>query len=92
MADQEVFDVGNGVPANFNDGTFELEVNGSSKGRQRTVPGELVGALLKRMAQTYGVRTFTAYINDNKVTPADIGSYELGSVTKIGIVAKDSRG
>ena len=92
----EVFDVGNGVPANFNDGTVEVSVNGTSKGRQRIQSGEKTGAFLKRMAKTYGVRTYSAYVDDHKLDTEDVaagGDYEnLNDAQKVSIVAKDSRG
>lgn len=87
----EVFDAGNGVPANFNDGTVKVAVNGSNKGNQRVNPGETLGAFLKRTAQTYGVRTFSAFADGRKLDTADAAKPLVG-VTAIEIVAKDSRG
>lgn len=87
----DVFDAGNGVPANFNDGTVEVKVNGSNKGRKTINSGETLGAFLKRMAQLYGVRTFTAYADGRKLDT----SHASGSLTgyqSIEIVAKDARG
>lgn len=87
----EVFDAGNGVPANFNDGTVELTVNKNSKGRQRVNPGETLGAFLKRSAQTYGVRTFSAFADGRKLDTADAAK-PLTGIQSIEIIAKDSRG
>jgi hypothetical protein len=93
MAD--VFDVGNGVPANFDDGTITVKVtvNGSNKGNLRSTPGQTVGAFLKYWAQSYSVRTFSAYADGRKLDTSDSSKLMASSGFKeIEIVAKDARG
>ena len=91
MAGTDVFDAGNGVAANFADGLVEVEVNGNSKGRINTNANETLGAFLKRQAQTYGVRTFSAYADGLKLSTAD-ATKPMSGIEKVSIVAKDSRG
>jgi hypothetical protein len=91
FAVEEVFDAGNGVAANFSDGRVEVEVNSSSKGRIATTAGETLGAFLKRQAQTYGVRTFSAYADGLKLTTSD-ATKPMSGISKVSIVAKDARG
>lgn len=89
MAD--VFQTGNGVPANFNDGTVEVFVNGTSKGRKATTPGETLGQFLNRQAQSYGVRAFSAYADGRKLDTNGVSGPAV-SVGKVEITAKDARG
>jgi len=91
----EVFDVGNGVPANFDDGTLTLQltINGSKKPSFKSLPNETIGAFLKRAAQTYGVRTFSAYADGRKLDTSDASKALASSGFKeVEIVAKDARG
>lgn len=91
----EVFDTGNGVPANFPTGSVSITINGSKKPNSTPNANETLGMFLKRIAQFYGVRTFSAFSNGGKL---DTGSTLLtqtplaAHVTAIEIVAKDSRG
>lgn len=87
----DVFAVGNGVPANFNDGTVEVFVNGSSKGRKPLVAGETLGAFINRQAQAYGVRTFSAYADGRKLETSGVGG-PVNGTQKLEITAKDARG
>jgi acylphosphatase len=89
MAD--VFQTGNGSPANFSDGTVEVVVNGSSKGRKATTNGETLGAFLNRQAQAYGIRTFTAYADGHKLETSGV-NVPAASKQSIEITAKDARG
>lgn len=89
MAD--VFTTGNGVPANFNDGSIEVTVNGSNKGRKAASAGETLGQFIDRMAKQYGVRTFSAYSSGRKLETSGVA----GPATEhraIELVAKDARG
>jgi acylphosphatase len=89
MAD--VFQVGNGAPANFSDGTVEVVINGTTKGRKSTTSGETLGAFLNRQAQAYGVRTFTAYADGHKLETSQV-NVPASSKQSIEITAKDARG
>ena len=87
----DVFQVGNGVPANYDDGTVELVVNGTKKGRVRINPGENIGAFLTRQAQAYGVRTFSAFGDGRKLDTVEAKN-ALTGIKQIELVAKDARG
>jgi len=87
----DTFEVANGGPGNFADGSIKLTVNGSDKGRMNASPAENLGAFLKRAATQYGVRTFSAYADGRKLDTSDAAKPVTG-ITAIEIVAKDSRG
>lgn len=87
----DVFQTGNGAPANFSDGTIEVVVNGSSKGRKPVNSGETLGAFLNRQAQYFGIKSFSAYADDRKLEVNSV-SGPASSVHKIELTAKDSRG
>jgi hypothetical protein len=87
----DVFQTGNGVPANFNDGTVEVTVAGSNKGRKQINAGETLGQFLNRMAATYGVRTFSAYADGRKLDTSNVNVSAVG-VQKLELIMKDARG
>lgn len=89
-----VFQVGNGAPANFNDGTVEVTVNSSNKGRKPTTAGETLGQFINRMATQYGTRSFTAYANGTKLDPSASATLNASAAQyrSIEITAKDARG
>ncbi len=89
--DDYVFDVGNGEPANFKDGTVKLSVNGTLKEAHASAMGQTVGAFIKAKAQQYGVRTFNVYADGEKLTHGDADN-QASDYNVIEIVAKDSRG
>ena len=91
MSDSTVFQTGNGVPANFNDGTIEVFVNSSNKGRHPALAGETLGQFLDRMAYKYGVRTFSAYADGRKLETSGV-SGSAAAVKSIELTAKDARG
>lgn len=73
----------------FNNGTVELVVNGSNKGSKNT-NSQTLGQFVKSMAQYYGVRTFSVYVDGRKADTSE--SNAQIRATRIEIVAKDSRG
>jgi acylphosphatase len=91
MNDNTIFQTGNGVPANFNDGTIKVVVNGSDKGRKPTTAGETLGQFLNRMASYFGVRTFSAYADGRKLETNAVNG-PVTAVREVEITAKDSRG
>lgn len=88
---EEVFETGNGSPANFTDGRVKVTVNGQAKGYTTVQPGETVGQLLTRQAQAYGVRRFSAFADGHKLTTND-ASRAASGIQQVEIIAKDARG
>jgi hypothetical protein len=72
-----------------NEATVSLKVNGQDKG-EVPATGSL-RAFLTAQATKYGVKTFTAYGDGEKLTTEDSGS-PVSEYTSIEIAAKDSRG
>ena len=67
-----------------------LFVNGQEKGTIDT-SGKKLGEFVTAQAQHAGIRTFSVYIDGRKADTSDSGK-ALTSVSKIELVAKDSRG
>lgn len=91
----DVFDNGNGAPANFPTGAVDVTINGSKKPVAIPNGGETLGAFLKRISTNYGVRTYSAFVNGSKLDPTSSllpQTPAAAHVTAIEIVAKDSRG
>jgi tyrosyl-tRNA synthetase len=74
------------------DNSVEVTINGSNRGRQQTTAGETLGAFIVRQAQNHGVRTFTVYVDGQRVSPKVASARPAGSVRQLAIVAKDVRG
>lgn len=87
----DVFQVGNGSPANFSDGLIEVSVNGQVRNARAQAGTQTIGQFLSQQAQYYGVRTFSAYADGNKLYTSD-SAKPASSFKKVDIVAKDARG
>jgi tyrosyl-tRNA synthetase len=74
------------------DNSVEVIINGSNRGRQQTTAGETLGAFIVRQAQNHGVRTFTVYVDGQRLSPKVASARPAGSVRQLAIVAKDVRG
>jgi hypothetical protein len=86
----EVFHVGNGAPANFNNGSVKLSINGQLK-KTYNAGSQTLGAFVDSQAKAAGIRTFSVYADGRKLTTADSNS-PASSFKEIDLVAKDSRG
>lgn len=89
--DASVFQVGNGAPANFNDGTIKVKVNGTIHSARYSCVGQTIGAVMNSVAQAKGIKAFTAYGDGSKLYPTD-ASKAATSFREVEIVTKDSRG
>ena len=67
-----------------------LFVNGVNKGRVKTENLSIASFAIQQ-AQTYGIRTFSVYVDGRKVE-VDAGNQDLSNASQVEIVAKDSRG
>lgn len=78
--------------SNFQTGEIELVINGQSKGKVN--PGaQTLGQFVKAYAHSYGIRTFSVYLDGEKVDTEQASDVLAQSgATKLEIVAKDARG
>jgi len=78
---------------NFAGGSYELMLNGQSKGKFN-ISGKTLGNIIRDAAKSYGLRTFSVYV-DGRSQQLDTHAPEVTAVCvaqKIDLVAKDSRG
>jgi hypothetical protein len=68
----------------------EVLVNGSSQGSY-DANGKTLGQFASERAKYAGIRTFNVYVDGKKATTDDSGK-SLNGISRIEIVAKDSRG
>ena len=87
----DVFHVGNGVPANYNDGTIKLSVNGTLSNAKYPTGGKAIGALVDEIAKARGIRAFSVYADGRKLTTANAND-PAASFREVDVVAKDARG
>jgi hypothetical protein len=71
--------------------TVRLVVNGNDKGTVEVKDGTSIIDFVRQQAQAAGIRTFSVYLNDEKLDTSD-ASDNLEPDSKVEIVAKDSRG
>lgn len=76
---------------NFPAGEVEILINGSSKGKV-TVNNQTLGQMIRAQAKTYGLRTFSVYVDGRKADTSDSAIDQLCKANQIDLVAKDARG
>lgn len=72
------------------DGSVTLVVNGTNKGQVST-GGRNIGDFVRQQAANYGLKSFSVYVDGAKFGTENAGA-SLEGVTKVELVAKDSRG
>lgn len=72
------------------DGSVTLVVNGTNKGQVST-GGRNIGDFVRYQAMQYGLKSFSVYVDGAKFGTENAGA-SLEGVTKVELVAKDSRG
>jgi hypothetical protein len=87
----EVFQASNGAPANFNNGTVKLSVNGSLVSANYQAGSLTLGGVVDKEAKARGIRTFSVYADGRKLSTTDSARLAT-SFQEIDIVAKDARG
>jgi hypothetical protein len=87
----DVFQAGNGVPANFSDGTLKVSFNGSEYNRRYPVGSNTLGQVVSSLMSLKGIKTASVYSAGRKLTTDD-SAKPASSFSEIDIVVKDSRG
>lgn len=88
----DVFQVGNGVPANYSDGTIKVSVNGTLLNNRYQTGAMTIGQLVDQIAKSKGIRTFSVYVDGGRKLLTGEATKKATDFQEVDVVAKDSRG